>query len=61
MPENIFQQQDGITTSITGLTCKPLTILSETISPEEMSMARGEMIMVTQGGLRMGQDAILIA
>ncbi len=41
MPENIFQQQDGITTSITGLTCKPLTILSETISPQEMSRTRG--------------------
>lgn len=37
MPENIFEH----TTSISGLTCKPLSILSETISPQEMSMARG--------------------
>ena len=37
MPENIFEH----TTSITGITCKPLSILSETISPQEMSMARG--------------------
>ncbi len=37
MPENILEH----TTSIAGLTCKPLTILSETISPQEMSMARG--------------------
>ena len=37
MSENIFEH----TTSIAGLTCKPLAILSETISPEEMSMARG--------------------
>ena len=37
MPENILEH----TTSIAGLTCKPLSILSETISPEEMSMARG--------------------
>ncbi len=41
MPENIFDQQDSLTTSITGLTCKPLAILSGTISPEEMSRARG--------------------
>ncbi len=37
MPESIFEH----TTSIAGLTCKPLSILSETISPQEMSMARG--------------------
>ncbi len=37
MPESIFEH----TTSIAGLTCKPLAILSEAISPEEMSMARG--------------------
>ncbi len=54
MPENIFQQQDGITTSITGLTCKPLTILSETISPEEMSMARGGNDYGNSGGLEDG-------
>ena len=48
MPENIFDQQDSLTTSITGLTCKPLAILSETISPQEMSMVRG--------GTDLGQD-----
>ena len=37
MSENI----SAYTTSITGLTCKPLSILSETISPQEMSMVRG--------------------
>ena len=37
MPENIFEH----TTSIAGLTCKPLSILSETISPEEMRLVRG--------------------
>ena len=37
MSESIFEH----TTSITGLTCKPLSILSETISTQEMSMARG--------------------
>lgn len=37
MQENILEH----TTSIAGLTCKPLAILSETISPEEMSMVRG--------------------
>ena len=37
MPENIFEH----TTSIVGLTCKPLAILSETISPQEMSRVRG--------------------
>ena len=37
MSENIFEH----TTSIAGLTCKPLSILSETISSQEMSMARG--------------------
>ncbi len=37
MSENISEH----TTSITGLTCKPLAILSETISIQEMNMARG--------------------
>ena len=37
MSESIFEH----TTSIAGLTCKPLAILSETISSEEMSIARG--------------------
>ena len=37
MPENIFEHS----TSIVGLTCKPLDILPETISPQEMSRARG--------------------
>ena len=37
MQENILEH----TTSIAGLTCKPLSILSETISPQEMNMARG--------------------
>ena len=37
MPENIFEH----TTSIAGLTCKPLSIFSETISTQEMSMVRG--------------------
>ena len=37
MSENILEH----TTSITGLTCKPLSILSETISPQEMSRTRG--------------------
>ena len=37
MPESIF----GHTTSIKGLTCKPLDILSETISPQEMNRVRG--------------------
>ncbi len=37
MPENILEHP----TSIAELTCKPLAILSETISPQEMSMARG--------------------
>ena len=37
MLENISEH----TISITGLTCKPLAILSETISPQEMSRARG--------------------
>ena len=41
MSENISEQSEGITTSITGLTCKPLAILSETISTQEMNMARG--------------------
>ena len=37
MSEKVSEQ----TTTIAGLTCKPLAILSETISPQEMSMARG--------------------
>lgn len=37
MSESIFEH----TTSIAGLTCKPLAILSETISSEEMSRVRG--------------------
>lgn len=37
MQENILEH----TTSIAGLTCKPLSILSETISPQEMSRVRG--------------------
>ncbi|MDE2832037.1 MAG: hypothetical protein OXN20_18135 [Gemmatimonadota bacterium] len=37
MPENSFEH----TTSIAGLTCKPLSILSEAISTQEMNMARG--------------------
>ena len=37
MSESIFEH----TTSIAGLTCKPLAILSETISQEEMSRVRG--------------------
>lgn len=41
MSENISEQSEGITTSITRLTCKPLAILSETISTQEMNMARG--------------------
>ncbi len=41
MSEKVSEQSEGITTSITGLTCKPLAILSETISPEEMSRVRG--------------------
>ncbi len=37
MSESIFEH----TTSIAGLTCKPLAILSETISQKEMNKARG--------------------
>ena len=37
MAESIFEN----TTSIAGLTCQPLAILSETISSQEMSRARG--------------------
>ena len=37
MSENISEY----TASITGLTCKPLSILSETISPQEMGTAWG--------------------
>ena len=37
MSENISEY----TTSLAGLTCKPLAILSETISPQEMSRVRG--------------------
>ena len=37
MSESIFAH----TTSIAGLTCKPLSILSETIATQEMSRVRG--------------------
>ena len=37
MAESIFEH----TTSIAGLTCEPLNILSETISSQEMSTIRG--------------------
>ena len=37
MSEKVFEH----TASITGLTCKPLSILSEPISTQEMSRARG--------------------
>ena len=37
MSEDIFEH----TTSIAGLTCKPLSILSETIFPKEMRLVRG--------------------
>ena len=50
MPENIFEH----TTSIAGLTCKPLSILSETISSQEMSMARGGNDNGDPGGLEEG-------
>ena len=53
MPENIFEH----TTSIAGLTCKPLSILSETISPQEMSRARGgDGMGGSGGGPQSGQD-----
>ncbi len=52
MSENIFEH----TTSIAGLTCKPLSILSETISPQEMSRARGGNGMGGPGGPQPGQD-----
>ncbi len=52
MQENILEH----TTSIAGLTCKPLSILSETISPQEMSMARGGDGMGGPGGPQPGQD-----
>lgn len=53
MSENILEH----TTSITGLTCKPLAILSETISPQEMSMARGgDGMGGSGGGPQPGQD-----
>lgn len=45
MSENIFEH----TTFIAGLTCKPLAILSETVSPQEMSMARGGIKMPGDG------------
>ena len=51
MPESIFEH----TTSIAGLTCKPLAILSETISSQEMSMARGG-DDTSGGGSQSGQD-----
>ena len=50
MTENISEH----TTSLTGLTCKPLAILSETISPQEMSMARGGNDNGNPGGLEQG-------
>ena len=53
MSENIFEH----TTSIAGLTCKPLAILSETISPQEMSRARGgDGMGGPGGGPQPGQD-----
>ena len=53
MSESIFEH----TTSIAGLTCKPLSILSETISPEEMSKARGgDGMGGPGGGPQPGQD-----
>lgn len=53
MSENIFEH----TTFIAGLTCKPLAILSETVSPQEMSMARGGNGMGgSGGGPQPGQD-----
>ena len=51
MSESIFEH----TTSIAGLTCKPLSILSETISSQEMSMARGG-DDTSGGGSQPGQD-----
>ena len=50
MSENIFEH----TTSIVGLTCKPLSILSETISPQEMSRAQGGNGNGGQGGIAVG-------
>lgn len=50
MPENSFEH----TTSITRLTCKPLSILSETISTQEMSRARGGNDNGDPGGLEQG-------
>ena len=41
MSKNIFEPRYDIATPIAGLTCKPLAILPETISPQEMSLARG--------------------
>lgn len=41
MSKNIFEPRHDIATPIAGLTCKPLSILPETISPQEMSLARG--------------------
>lgn len=41
MLKNIFEERYDIATPIAGLTCKPLSILPETISPKEMSLARG--------------------
>ena len=53
MSENIFEH----TTSIAKLTCKPLSILSETISSEEMSIARGgDGMGGPGGGPQPGQD-----
>ena len=53
MSESIFEH----TTSTSGLTCKPLSILSETISSQEMSMARGgDGMGGPGGGPQPGQD-----
>ena len=41
MSEKVFEQSEGITTSLAGFTCKPLAVLSETILPQEMSTIRG--------------------
>lgn len=53
MLKNIFEH----TTSIAGLTCKPLSILSETISSQEMSMARGGDSMGGPGSMSSGMDS----
>lgn len=50
MSESIFEH----TTSLAGLTCKPLSILSETISPQEMRLVRGGNGNGGQGGIDEG-------